>query len=153
MLVITTARPMTIGELAEAAGTSVTRVRFYERAGLLGCARRTPGGHRKYDQEQLQRLMFILRAREFGFGLEQIRMLLPLIGEDQASCRQVQRVAATRLADVRHKIAQLTELERALADAIEGCETDLASICPVLKLLNCSPSLQPGPSTAKVDCV
>jgi len=144
---------MTIGELAAAAGTSITRVRFYERAGLLRCACRTAGGHRKYDHEQLRQLVFILTAREFGLGVEQIKGLLALIARGQASCGQVQQLAATHLAQVRARIAHLTALEQILATAIDGCADNPASVCPVLDLLNCSSIAQPSCSTAKIDSV
>jgi MerR family transcriptional regulator, mercuric resistance operon regulatory protein len=153
MAVITSVRPMTIGQLAAAARTSITRVRFYERAGLFSCACRTVGGHRKYDGEQLRRLLFILKAREFGFGLKQISALLMLTSTKQAPCAQARTLATRHLASVRAEIAQLTKLEQILADAIEGCSDNRGSICPVLELLNCSPTPQPTSSAAKVNSV
>ena len=67
----------TIGELAEAAGVAVDTVRFYERRGLLPAPPRTASGYRQYDDDALDRLRFILRAKELGFTLAEIDGLMP----------------------------------------------------------------------------
>lgn len=51
-----------IGEAADALGVSVGWLRFGERLGSLPVARRTPGGHRYYTAEDIDRL------RRLGVG-------------------------------------------------------------------------------------
>jgi DNA-binding transcriptional MerR regulator len=63
---------MRIGDLAEATGTKVVTIRYYEKIGLLPAPRRTAGNYRAYDSEHLQRLRFIRRWRELGFTLDHI---------------------------------------------------------------------------------
>ncbi len=57
---------MRIGELAAATGTTTKTLRFYEDAGLLHPAGRTPTGYRQYSEDAVARLDFIRRGRSAG---------------------------------------------------------------------------------------
>jgi DNA-binding transcriptional MerR regulator len=57
-----------IGEAAQILGVSVGWLRFGERLGSLPMARRTPGGHRFYTNEDLERL------RRLGVGERKRRL-------------------------------------------------------------------------------
>lgn len=61
------------GELARAAGVSRQVVHEYTLLGLLEPARRTPGGHRLYDDAALRRLRLIRDLVESGYTLRDIR--------------------------------------------------------------------------------
>ena len=97
---------------------------------------RTKGGHRNYGREHLRQLKFIRRARELGFGIEEIRSLLALSKSDRGSCADVKAIAASHLAHVQEKICALTKLEQTLALAIEDCTGDQSSLCPILDILD-----------------
>jgi DNA-binding transcriptional MerR regulator len=56
-----------IGALARRTGTTAPTIRYYEEIGLLHRAGRHSGGHRVYSEEDVRRLFFIRRCREFGF--------------------------------------------------------------------------------------
>ena len=47
---------MTIGKIAKKTALNVQTIRFYERAGLLEEARRTPSGYRQFAQNTVQRI-------------------------------------------------------------------------------------------------
>lgn len=68
---------MRIGELAKHSGLSHSRIRFYERLGLLKKVERTANGYRSYPQEALLVLELISNAQQAGFSLEEIRPLIP----------------------------------------------------------------------------
>jgi MerR family mercuric resistance operon transcriptional regulator len=55
---------------------------------MLAPPSRTAGGRRIYGSNDLRMLVFIRRARELGFSLEDIRALLRLGGPEKASCRE-----------------------------------------------------------------
>jgi DNA-binding transcriptional MerR regulator len=54
--VLETRQTFTIGQAAEVLSVSTGWLRFGERLGALPLARRTPGGHRYYTVQDLERL-------------------------------------------------------------------------------------------------
>ena len=68
-------------ELARRTGSNLETVRYYEKVGLLPEPPRTTAGYRSYDTAHERRLRFVLRARELGFSLDEIRELLRLVDE------------------------------------------------------------------------
>lgn len=107
---------MRIGEVALAAGTTTKTIRFYEDAGLLPQAERTPAGYRDYDVGVLDRLDFIRRGQAAGLTLAQIRQVLQIRDGGQAPCQHVTNLLASRLEDLDQQIAQLQQLCTTVAD-------------------------------------
>ncbi|RQS35554.1 MerR family transcriptional regulator [Burkholderia sp. Bp8992] len=68
---------MKIGELAERTGLAPSRIRFYERIGLLTLVEREANGYRTYPQEAVTVLDLISAAQKADFSLDEIRTLLP----------------------------------------------------------------------------
>jgi len=110
-------------------------IRYYERIGLMPEPHRTEGGHRLYQRVHLQRLLFIRRGRELGFGIEDIRMLLGLAEPGRRSCDEVQAIASAHLVEVRAKIADLTRLADILTETVHRCDGKRAPSCAVLEML------------------
>jgi MerR family transcriptional regulator, mercuric resistance operon regulatory protein len=125
----------TIGMLADIAGVKVTTVRYYERAGLMPPPARTAGRQRNYTNDHRERLLFICKARQLEFSIEDIKTLLMLAEPAQISCRNVQHVAVAHLQALRQKITRLVKLEALLAGAIAQCSGMPNPPCPVLELL------------------
>lgn len=129
-------RSLTIGQLASAAGVNFETVRYYERIGLMSVPPRTASGHRAYESAHIQRLTFIRRARELGFGIDDIRALLSLAEPSRVSCAEAREIARTHLDEIRAKLADLTRLEGILAATIAQCRGEPAPSCPVLDMLD-----------------
>jgi MerR family transcriptional regulator, mercuric resistance operon regulatory protein len=110
-------------------------VRYYEKAGLLPAPPRTSSGYRSYDTTHELRLGFVLRARELGFSLDEIRALLRLVDERDQPCAEAREVAAVHLADVRAKIADLKRMERVLKDTVAQCADGALPDCPLIETL------------------
>ncbi|GGB44882.1 redox-sensitive transcriptional activator SoxR [Roseibium aquae] len=62
---------LSIGELADRTGLSVTAIRFYETKGLIHPIRNA-GGQRRFLRADIRRLSFVLAAQEFGFTIAEI---------------------------------------------------------------------------------
>jgi MerR family transcriptional regulator, copper efflux regulator len=62
----------TIGEIAARSGFSTSALRYYERIGLVAPTERTEAGYRRYDDEAVGRLAFIMRAKQLGCTLPEI---------------------------------------------------------------------------------
>ncbi|WP_316744846.1 MerR family transcriptional regulator [Streptomyces sp. MK7] len=66
-----------IGEMAQESGLSVSALRFYDRAGVLGPAWVDPvSGYRWYEPEQLGEARVLARLRRAGMPLADIRLVL-----------------------------------------------------------------------------
>lgn len=122
-------------ELAHRTGCNLETVRYYEKVGLLPEPPRTSSGYRNYDTTHERRLRFILRARELGFSLDEIRELLRLVDERNQPCAEVRAVAAAHLGDVRAKIADLKRMERVLKDVVALCVDGTSPECPLIETL------------------
>jgi MerR family transcriptional regulator, copper efflux regulator len=115
-----------IGVLAQQTGCSVPTIRYYEEIGLLPAGPRTDGGRRVYGEAAVRRLSFIRRCRDFGFAIEQVRDLIGLVDEPDRPCVEVRDIAATHLASVRRKLAELQSLERSMAAFVCSCDNACA---------------------------
>ena len=104
---------MRIGELARAARTRVSAVRYYERVGLLRPTSRTHAGYRDYGDDALRRISLIRRAQEIGFTLREVAIIVGSNGSvgEPAKLRDL---IDSRLAASRARLASLHEIERTL---------------------------------------
>jgi MerR family transcriptional regulator, mercuric resistance operon regulatory protein len=138
MRAITAARAqeLTIGRLSELTGVNIETIRYYERTKVLPTPARTESGRRIYQSADVRTLAFLRRARELGFSLDEIRALLRLGGPEKAPCREVRRIAAHHLDDIRARISDLRKLERLLAKTVAQCTGTTAPDCPVLDILD-----------------
>ncbi|WP_269501266.1 MerR family transcriptional regulator [Burkholderia sp. IMCC1007] len=98
---------MKIGDLAERTGLTPSRIRFYERIGLLTAVERQPNGYRIYSTDAVLVLGLVATAQKAGFSLDEIRMLLP------PDLMQWQRGAL--LEALHHKVRDIEAMELRLA--------------------------------------
>lgn len=122
-------------ELARRTGCHLETVRYYEKTGMLPEPPRSPAGYRLYDANHVARLRFILRARELGFSIEEIRGLLMLVDGGEQTCAEVKARTEDHLAEVRDKIADLQRIEGVLAETLALCSGDVVPDCPILDVL------------------
>ena len=69
---------LTISVAAKKAGIGVETIRYYQRIGLVDEPEKPTSGYRVYSEEVIARLRFIQRAKELGFSLSEISILLEL---------------------------------------------------------------------------
>ncbi len=127
--------PLKRGALAKRFGCNIETIRYYENIALLGAPDRTQSGHRLYSQTDQARLGFILRARELGFSVEELRSLLSLADSHDYTCGKVLALTEVHLDDIRAKIRDLSKLERTLNDMTADCKGGALSNCPVMDAL------------------
>lgn len=131
---------MRIGELAQRTGCQAETIRYYERAGILPQPWRARNNYRSYDQAHYRRLRFVLRCRELGFSLEEVRTLLGLMDGGDYSCAEVKALASEHLAAVRERIRGLREMESGLNELIAQCSGDTSPDCSLLETLSKAPT-------------
>jgi MerR family transcriptional regulator, copper efflux regulator len=110
-----------IGELAGRVGVGVETIRYYERRALLTEPERTRAGYRRYAEQDVLRLRFILRCKDLGFSLSEIRQLLDLRVAPGSTAADVRRSAAVKVASVEEKIADLERIRAALRQLMGSC--------------------------------
>lgn len=123
------------GELAKRTGCHLETIRYYEKAGLMPKPARTESGHRVYDREQERRLRFILRSRELGFTIEELKGLLNLVDREALSCGEMYDLTRSHIADIRQKIADLRKLEKTLSQISDKCARGDTPECPIVDAL------------------
>ncbi len=103
-----------IGDLARQAGVAPSRVRYYEEIGLLPPVTRSENGYRLYQQDDVERLHFIQRAKALDFSLEEIREILGLRERGEAPCAYVINQIGAKIEEVDRKMAALARLKAEL---------------------------------------
>lgn len=161
---------LTIGEFSRYCGVTVKTLRHYERMGLL-----VPNEvdewtrYRYYDVAQMQQLNGILRLKEMGFSLEEVRDLLdegthkPSVKQLEEKIKQVEQllknlqdrlILLRRMADSQAKIdtagrifvQRLPEIVVASHRQVLAKRSDLTALCahvlgPEIQRIGCKRSL------------
>tara|TARA_R110002095_G_scaffold165067_3_gene143279 strand:- start:877 stop:1284 length:408 start_codon:yes stop_codon:yes gene_type:complete len=127
---------LTVGQLARESGTKAVTIRYYEQIGLLPPVARNASGYRQYSPGDRDRLLFIRRCRNLGFGLDDIRELLELAEHHQASCADVDAKVAAQLEQVRTRIRDLLELEQELERLLSCCQGGKIEECRIIESLS-----------------
>ena len=112
---------MRIGALAEATGTPVETIRFYEREGLLPAARRADNNYREYTPAHADRLAFIRQCRNLDMALDEIRSLLRLHDAPSRDCGEVNSLLDAHIGHVGRRMRELRALEKGLKALRERC--------------------------------
>ena len=127
---------LNIGEAAAQSGITAKMIRYYEDIGLVPEPSRKASGYRAYGPEDVHRLRFVRRARDFGFSMELIRELLALWGDRSRSNAEVKEIALAQSAALDARIADLTALRDSLANLAQSCHGDGRPACPILDNLS-----------------
>lgn len=128
-----TTRMLTIGKLAKQAGVSSETIRYYQRIGLLRIPESTQA-YRHYQEHDLERLLFIKRAKQAGLQLNEIAELLALDGVQDK--QRVREVIKKRLHEIQQRMDELQHLQQCLTTWIDECEHSTNACCPILQALN-----------------
>ena len=92
-----------------------------------------------YDSSHLKRVIFIRRARNLGFSLQQTRGLLGFERGRDLTCAEVKMLTEMHIASIRRKVKTLRKVERMLNDLVAGCHARTVPDCPMIKALgDCS---------------
>ncbi len=114
---------LSIGEVAEKVGIAVSAIRYYERSGLLPEAERV-SGQRRFTEETVQRLGVIDVAKQAGFSLDEVGVLLTSIDEGAPAHKQLQALAERKLPEVDALIERAQAMRDWLITASDcGCES------------------------------
>ena len=126
---------MTRGNLAKQTGCNAETIRYYEKIGIMPDPPRSSSGYRFYDENHLRRLRFVMKSRELGFSIEDIKSLLGLVDCHAVSCGEVEKMARTHLLLVHKKISDLHQIADVLGRTVRQCSGDDVPECPLIDSL------------------
>ncbi len=126
---------MNIGQLSAASGVSANMIRHYETIGLIPKPPRSEPGYRRYQQNDVQVLSFVRRARAVGFATEEIRSLVAMWLDRCRPAREVRAIAERHLATVEARIAELKVIAATISHLVAHCHGGDRPECPILDAL------------------
>jgi DNA-binding transcriptional MerR regulator len=136
---------LTIGQVAERAGLNTSRIRFYERVGVLPEPERI-AGQRRYRDDVLRRLSIVDVAQRAGLTLEEIAPLTGSAGPSADAGRHLRRLADEKLPRIDAMIARVQAVKRWLQVA-QSCDCESVDVCELFV----EPALAPPAGDIDVD--
>jgi MerR family redox-sensitive transcriptional activator SoxR len=112
---------VTIGNLSQISGLSVSAIRFYQRRGLLPA--RDATGWQRFGHEVVDRLAVMELAKAAGFSLDEIARILDALDADPDSVPAQpptwRGLAEHKLDDIDTRITRLEQMRALLRDALD----------------------------------
>lgn len=104
---------MLIGEISQLSQLSRDTIRFYEKRGLIKVGHSTSefNNYKNYSAENLEQLLLIKKAKNFGFTLNEISEILHLFQTNEASCSTMTEKITKKINDINRKIQELEEMK------------------------------------------
>lgn len=124
-----------IGEMSRQTGVGIETIRYFEKIGMMPVPKRSEGGNRLFNTEQLQRLFFIKRCREIGFNQAEIKALLAMVDHEDVTCAEVHSITTAHVADIQRRIKDLRKLEKVLTQMAKECSQGDIPECPIIEIL------------------
>ncbi len=121
---MTIERPMTIGRVARELDVRPSALRHYEKLGLLDPPRHAESGYRTFTRNDVERARFIVRARELGFGLEEIHEIIGVHERGLATCALVLDRIREKVEEAERNIAELVAFRDLLVEIERNASRD-----------------------------
>ncbi|MDF2961545.1 MAG: MerR family transcriptional regulator [Paenibacillus sp.] len=131
---------LTVSKVAKASNVNIETIRYYERRGLISTPPRTESGYKKFSHDTVEDILFIKRAQEVGFTLEEIIKLLTVYKkEDYFPTEEMYGFAAAKVKEIEEKIRKLEKFKSLLEIVTTRSVSELPlskDQCPVIKQLS-----------------
>ncbi len=105
-----------MGEVAHKLKVNRETIRYYERIGVLKDIKRDSNGYRMYTDEDIERLQFILMAKEYHFTLKEIEILLEKVfpKDERLNQEELTELVDYKLSELNKKIEELMLIKKVL---------------------------------------
>lgn len=128
---------LTIGKLSKATGVGIEAIRFYHRQKILELPIKKMGSVRYYNQQYIDKIIFIKQAQLVGFSLSEIKDILKLKLTPKSECAPIKLKTRKKIDEVQNKIIELQKILKALKNFESKCSghetTEKCSILDGLK--------------------
>tara|TARA_R110000868_G_scaffold96209_1_gene264711 strand:+ start:166 stop:594 length:429 start_codon:yes stop_codon:yes gene_type:complete len=109
---------MKVSELARQLGVTADTVRFYTRINILDPTKNSVNGYRTYSQKDVNRLKFVLSARQLGFSVDDIQQILDHSDNKKSPCPMVRRLLDQRLHETEQRFLEMQLLRLHMQKAV-----------------------------------
>tara|TARA_R110001583_G_scaffold186189_4_gene346835 strand:+ start:232 stop:654 length:423 start_codon:yes stop_codon:yes gene_type:complete len=109
---------MQVSAVAKDLKVSPDTIRYYTRIGLVVPKKSKVNGYKKYNKNEIQRLSFILSARQLGFSVKDIQQILIHADKGDSACPMVRQLLERRLLDTEYQFKQMQTLRNNMQEAI-----------------------------------
>ncbi len=110
-------RSLSIGQIAQRTGLSISAIRYYEDQKLVKPSRNA-SGHRRFRSSDIRRLSFVLIAQRLGFTLEDIRQRLQALPDGRTPTQSDwEKMSRHFRAELQQRIDIMTRMR----DRLDGC--------------------------------
>ena len=110
---------LTVAAMAQAVGVSAHTLRYWERAGLITPISRDSGGRRRYGPADIAWVQFLLRLRETGMPIAQMRQYADLRAQGDPTIPARIDMLVQHRETLHGQIARLRAHEKALDAKID----------------------------------
>lgn len=111
---------MRVNEVAKALSITPDTVRFYTRIQLLEPSVGKSNGYKNYGTEEINRLKFILAARNLGFSVDDIRQIFARTEKHHSACGLVRDLFNQRLAETEERFRDMVALRNRMIAAAQA---------------------------------
>ena len=126
---------MLISELSKKLKITTRAIRHYEDKGIIKSLRLI-NNYRYFDQLNVDKLKFLVRARNLGFSLEECNELIILFQNDNRKSESVRNIAIKKLDKINNRIKELTDLKKSLQSLVKQCPGNDKPVCPIIDELS-----------------
>lgn len=110
---------MFIGEVSKKANIPVKTIRYYEEFGLLHQPKRTLSKYRIYHQHDLEKVLFIKKAKDLGLTLAEIKKIIKRSSRGvEHTCCLVHEIFEQKITEYENKIKELRDTKKRLNERL-----------------------------------
>ncbi|HEX2944950.1 MAG TPA: MerR family transcriptional regulator [Clostridia bacterium] len=102
-------------EAAEKTGISFDTLRYYESFGVINQPKRSQNNYRQYDEDDIERLLFIKQAKKCGFSLKEIAETFILLENTETCNKSSDKIIDAKINQIDQKINELIRMKEMLA--------------------------------------
>ena len=127
---------MNIGKAAKLSNLTIKTVRYYANIGLVKPEQNISSGYREYNDEEVDKLKFIGKARKFDFSIDECKELLSLYEDKNRTSKEVKKITLEKISQIDSKLNDLKDLRNELSFLASNCHGDDKPNCPILDELS-----------------
>ena len=125
---------MLISEISKKLRITTRAIRHYEDIGIIK-SKRLDNNYRYFDDLNVDKLKFLVRARNLGFTLDECKELIVLFQNDKRKSKNVRNIAKNKLASITKQINELRDLKKSLEWLVKKCPGNSKPDCPIINEL------------------